>query len=76
MVDPKSLSNEEALQTGRHQSYPDERLCINADEVDRMADIVDSAIGDMEKEFGFASGSHSVIYSNARNDINHMEIKA
>ena len=36
-----------------------------------MADIVDSAIGDMEKEFGFASGSHSVIYSNARNDINY-----
>ena len=29
-------------------------LCINADEVDRVVEIVDSAIGDMEKKFGFA----------------------
>ena len=41
-----------------------------------MADIVDSAIGGMEKKFGFASGSHSVIYSNARNDISHKDFKA
>ena len=29
-------------------------LCITANEVDRVVEIVDSAIGDMEKKFGFA----------------------